>query len=108
MGDMVTMVLPEQLRIGAFGRGDIARLFAISEKTLQRRLAAEGLRFSDLGDEVRSRKSSELLQEGEYTQTEIAFLCGFSDLSTFHHAFKRWFGESPGSYVRARRQGPGE
>jgi AraC-like DNA-binding protein len=103
LADMVAMVLPEQLRMGAFQRKHIAALFSISEKTLQRRLAAEGRRFSDIVDEVRASRSEALLLGGDYSQMEVAFLCGFSDPSAFHHAFKRWFGMSPGAFVKVRR-----
>ncbi len=99
VAEMVAMVLPEQLRMGAFHRRDIAALFSMSEKTLQRRLAEEGHSFSRILDTVRANQSRALLLEGGYTQTEVAFLCGFSDLSAFHHAFRRWYGVAPGGYV---------
>jgi AraC-like DNA-binding protein len=34
--------------------------------------------------------------------TEIAFLLGFSQVSSFHRAFKRWTNETPLNYRRAR------
>jgi AraC-like DNA-binding protein len=33
---------------------------------------------------------------------EIGFLVGFSDPSNFHRAFRRWTGQTPGEYRRAR------
>ncbi len=44
----------------------------------------------------------------QYALGEIAFLLGFSELSAFSRAFKRWTGTSPAEY-RARhlaRSGP--
>jgi AraC-like DNA-binding protein len=35
---------------------------------------------------------------------EIAFLLGFSDVSAFHKAFRRWTGRSPVEYRRAIRE----
>jgi len=98
LSEMIAMVLPEQLRCGEFMRPDIARLFNISERTLQRRLAAEGLRYTDVLDQVRKEQSSSLLRNTDFSQTEVAFICGFSDLSAFHHAFQRWHHISPGQY----------
>ena len=98
LSEMIAMVLPEQLRCGEFMRADIARLFNISERTLQRRLAAEELRYTDVLDQVRKEQSSSLLRNTDFSQTEVAFICGFSDLSAFHHAFQRWHQMSPGQY----------
>ena len=33
---------------------------------------------------------------------EIAFSLGYSEVSAFNHAFRRWVGQSPGDYRRLR------
>ena len=33
---------------------------------------------------------------------EIAFSLGYSEVSAFNHAFRRWTGQSPGDYRRSR------
>ena len=33
---------------------------------------------------------------------EIAFSLGYSEVSAFNHAFRRWVGQSPGHYRRLR------
>jgi AraC-like DNA-binding protein len=33
---------------------------------------------------------------------EIAFSLGYSEVSAFNHAFRRWVGHSPGHYRRLR------
>jgi AraC-like DNA-binding protein len=35
------------------------------------------------------------LKDSENTQTEIAFLLGYSEVSAFSRAFKRWTGTTP-------------
>ncbi len=87
----------------------IARLLHTSERTLKRRLRDEGTTFTELLAEHRAALAEELLRQGRLTSTQIASRLGFSDLSTFSQAFKRWFGVSPrnfqlaGSGVRSGR-----
>ena len=42
----------------------------------------------------------DLLRHGEHTVTEIADICGYSDVYTFSHQFKREFGISPANFAR--------
>ncbi len=81
--------------------GDIARRLAVSGRTLQNRLEAEGTTYQALLDGVRRRMAESYLDETEMTVGEIAFLLGFADPSAFTHAFRRWAGVSPASF-RAR------
>ncbi|MNV65291.1 DNA-binding transcriptional regulator ChbR [compost metagenome] len=46
----------------------------------------------------------ERLREGALSIAEIAEQAGFQEPSAFHRAFKKWTGQSPGSY-RARLAG---
>lgn len=79
----------------------IARLLHTSERTLKRRLRDEGTTFTVLLAEHRAALAEELLREGGLTSTQIATRLGFSDLSTFSQAFKRWFGVSPRNFQLA-------
>lgn len=79
---------------------DVARPMAMSSRTLQRRLSADGLAYQDLVLDARKSLSEQLLRRTDYPLTEIAFLTGFSDQSTFTRAFKRWHGRTPASYRR--------
>jgi len=82
---------------------DIARDMAMSERTLYRRLAEEGLTFRDVLTEAQSSLAQELLRDSDSSIAEIAFLTGFSEQSTFSRAFKRWVGQAP---VQFRQQFP--
>jgi AraC-like DNA-binding protein len=42
------------------------------------------------------------LEEGRTSVTDIAFLVGFGDMSSFSRAFRRWTGLSPRGYSRQR------
>jgi len=90
----------EALSEGVPTLADVAGRIGMSSRTLQRRLAAEGLAYQDLVLDARKSLSEQLLRRTDYALAEIAFLTGFSDQSTFTRAFKRWKGQTPASYRR--------
>jgi AraC-like DNA-binding protein len=69
----------------------------VTARTLQRRLQSEGTSFAALLDTLRGELALTYLGQ-ERRVGEIALLLGFSDASTFHHAFKRWTGTTPERY----------
>lgn len=73
----------------------IARRLAMSERTLQRRLAERGAVFNDLVDERRFERARAYLAARDISAAEVAYLLGFSEPSAFHRAFRRWSGETP-------------
>ncbi|MBA1200299.1 AraC family transcriptional regulator [Pseudomonas capeferrum] len=79
----------------------LARLQGLSASTLRRHLEREGRSYQQIKDEVRRAMAFECLREGRISIAEIAARTGFQEPSAFHRAFKKWTGESPGSY-RAR------
>lgn len=85
--------------------GEAARQFALSERTLHRRLADDGTRFSTMVDEARFGRAKELLMDRRMTVEGIAFAVGFSEPSSFSRAFKRWSGIGAREY---RRQSQGQ
>ena len=77
---------------------DTARQLGMSGRTLQRRLSEQGYSFQTLVDESRRQLSERLLQETDYSLSEIALMTGYSEQSAFTRAFKRWAGQTPRSY----------
>jgi AraC-like DNA-binding protein len=73
----------------------IARALAMSGRTLQRRLAAEGVSFQELLDEARKDAAARYLRERTLSVCEVAYLVGYSEPAPFHRAFKRWYGTTP-------------
>jgi AraC-like DNA-binding protein len=45
-----------------------------------------------------------LLADARLSLAEVAERLGFSDLSSFSQAFKRWYGVPPGAYRSAARR----
>jgi AraC-like DNA-binding protein len=56
--------------------------------------------FKKLVDDTRRRIAVEHLRRSSDSITEIAFMLGYSDLSAFTRAFKRWTGTAPMEYRR--------
>ena len=87
------------------GRGDlgsVARALGLGERTLQRRLAREGVSFRALTEEVRRGLATEYLADGRISLSEIALVLGFSEQAAFQRAFLRWTGLTPGQYRRGK------
>lgn len=80
--------------------GEAARMLALSERTLHRRLAEEGTRFSAMIDEARYCRARELLMDGHMAIEQIAVAVGFAEPSSFSRAFKRWSGMGALEYRR--------
>jgi AraC-like DNA-binding protein len=69
----------------------------LSQRTLQRRLARSNTSFQRLLQQVLHEAAEEYLARGTFTQGEIAFLLGYSEVSAFSHAYRSWTGHSPGA-----------
>lgn len=77
---------------------DMAREFAISERTLNRRLRAEGNRYRDLVNQFRCNYAKEYLRTTKLTTKEIAFSLGYQDDKAFLKAFKSQVGTWPSEF----------
>ncbi|CAD5109595.1 AraC family transcriptional regulator [Zestomonas carbonaria] len=76
----------------------VAASLHMTSRTLRRRLDDEGTSFRLLQEEVRQALAEELLALGSLTLEEIAERLGYSEVSNFIHAFKRWKGVTPRRY----------
>jgi len=75
--------------------GEIAQRLGISVRTLTRLLASEGCTFSEVLDSLRLDLAKSYLREQDLPISEIAWLLGFQEASSFFHACKRWTGKTP-------------
>jgi AraC-like DNA-binding protein len=75
--------------------GDVARRLGISQRTLARRLNAEGQSFSTLQDRLKLDLAKRYLADEELSISHIAWLLGYQEASAFSKAFKRWTGKTP-------------
>ena len=88
-------VLPD----GAPSKQAVARQLGMSPRNLQRHLSKEGTSYKSLLNDARVDLARRYVREARLSVTEIAFVLGFADTSTFSRAFKRWTGMSPRQYA---------
>jgi AraC-like DNA-binding protein len=96
----VSRCLAEHLCNGPPSLSALARQLHMSERSLQRRLEAEGTRFAALVDAVRKDLALRYLADPRLALGEVAYLLGFAEPSPFHRAFKRWTGTTPAAMRR--------
>lgn len=88
-------VLPQLLPHAKANASNVARKLAMSRRTLTRKLGDEGVGFAEILDETRAALAKRYLAERDLQVTEIAWLLGYREASSFTHAFKRWTGMTP-------------
>ena len=91
-----------RLARGAADKNAVARSLGVSTRTLARRLQEAGTSYQAALEETRRGLALDLLANPALAVYELAFLLGYSEPSTFHRAFRRWTGESPHAWRRAR------
>jgi len=80
----------------------VAGRLGLSERTFARRLTAERLAFGEIFDEMRREMALNYIQQG-LQASQIAWLLGFQQQSSFTHACRRWTGKCPSEHRRARK-----
>jgi AraC-like DNA-binding protein len=96
--ERVKQVLHHEVDLSSVHPSGIARRLGMSPRSLRRRLADEGHSLSALVDEVRREVALSELGNPEMPIKRIADRVGFSEVSAFHRAFKRWTGVTPARY----------
>ncbi len=82
----------------------VARELGMSPRTLQRRLADDGVTFQQLLQGARRELARHYLLHSSLELTETAYLLGYEDAHSFFRAFHDWEGSPPGEW-RARHAG---
>ncbi len=78
--------------------GRAAQVMGMSERSLRRKLTAEGKSFISILKEARIVNCETYMRSNKYSQSDIALMLGFNDHSAFSRAFKTWFGKTPSQY----------
>lgn len=73
----------------------IAIRLGVSQRTSARRLALEGVSFSEVLEGLRGDLARQYLSDPGLSISRIAWLLGYQEVSAFTHAFKRWTGKTP-------------
>lgn len=100
--EKVKNAIIERLPSGGVTDATIAHALYMHERTLQRNLRQEGTTFKSILNEVREELAIRYLQDETLSLGEISFLLGFTEISSFSRAFKRWTGVPPSDYRAGR------
>lgn len=96
--EQVRSLLRTTLVTGHSSAAQVAELFSMHRRTMNRRLNAHGTSFHELVDEVRFEIARQLLEDSALEIIQIALLLGYSNASAFTRAFRRWSATTPGQW----------
>lgn len=101
VGEQVRAMLLEGLPSGRTSVEETCKRLGMSKRTLQRRLRAESTSFAAILEETRRGLALHYLKNTRITLSEIGFLLGFKETSSFYRAFQGWTGSTPEATRRA-------
>jgi AraC-like DNA-binding protein len=88
-------ILPQLLPHARASAPNVAKHLGVSTRTLARKLREEGAGYAAILDETRAALAKNYLAERDLPVSEIAWLLGYHEVSSFTHAFKRLTGMTP-------------
>jgi len=88
----------ELLPTGECSRDKIAFRLHMSPRSLLNKLEQKNTSYKEILENLRSNLACQYIEQKSMPITEITFLLGFSDTSSFSRAFRRWTGKSPSDY----------
>ena len=98
----VRELIASRLPAGDPAMDGVARELGMSARTLARRLEEVGVSYRELVEDLRHRLARRYLREERMRMGQVAYMLGYSDVTAFNHAFRRWTGSAPSEY-RARQ-----
>ena len=90
VADRVRARLARTLPQGEVGQEALARSLNLSLRSMQRKLRQEGVSFRELLDETRRSLAAQYGRDSTLSASEIAYLLGFAEASSFSRAMRRW------------------
>jgi AraC-like DNA-binding protein len=91
----VKAAIIDGLSSGAVTEASVAAELHMTPRNLHRKLQKEDTSFKQLLNEMRKDLALKYIQDRSKTLTEISFMLGFSEASSFSRAFKAWTGKPP-------------
>lgn len=80
----------------------VARGLGIGRRTLQRRLAADDVTFAEVLESTLRQLADGYLADESLSLSEVAYLLGYQEQSSFFRAFRRWHDCTPAAYRAAQ------
>lgn len=99
LSQRLALLLKDMLPGGEPQQQDVAQRLGLTMRSLQRRLAEHGTSYREVLNRTRHELALDYLGSRRHAVGEVAFLLGFSEVSAFTRAFKRWTGDSPRSWL---------
>jgi AraC-like DNA-binding protein len=97
-GTLRAIVENEIVQLLPHGKAQVEKVasnLGMSNRTLARRLSEEGTSYAAILDELRRDLSTRYLKDPALSLNQIAWLLGYSMVTSLNHAFRRWTGNSP-------------
>jgi len=104
--EQVRRVLRSALLTGHASADQVATIFSMHSRTLNRRLGAFGTRFQELVDDGRYDIARQMLEHSRTEVSQVAMALGYSEPSAFTRAFRRWSGTTPARWRVEHHGGP--
>ncbi|MEG3162438.1 AraC family transcriptional regulator [Sphingomonas sp. LB2R24] len=101
--ERVRAALLEALPSGQVSMEVVSSKLALSKRTMQRRIGAEGKSYQQILNETRVELARHYLERTEITVPEISFLLGFDEPNSFYRAFRLWTGATPDAIRQSAR-----
>jgi AraC-like DNA-binding protein len=102
--DDVEKHIIDHLHKGTTTLEHVATRLKMGSKTLERRLADHGHKFSDILDDVRCRMAQHLLEETDLRVFQIAYMVGYTEPAALVRAFRRWKSVTPLEFRHRQRE----
>ena len=96
--EQVRQILSRSILAGHCKAGDIAVLFDMHPRTLDRHLKRFDINFEEILMQVRFEMARQLLKDTELNVGDIGIALGYSRASAFVRAFRQWSGTTPGNW----------
>ncbi len=98
--DRVRRVVHALVALRSCSVAAVASYFAMSRRSLNRRLESEGTSVRQIADEARCALATRLLADTDLPVGQIAAILDYAYPSAFNHAFERWHGMPPQHWRR--------
>jgi AraC-like DNA-binding protein len=102
LSQQVRSILRTAIPAGQGKADQVASLFSMHSRTLNRRLNALGTSYQDLVDEVRYEIARQVLENSSMDVSELAAFLDYAGARSFIRAFRRWSDTTPASWRTKR------
>lgn len=101
----IAKVLDEKMSESTFGVEDLGKEVGLSRTHLYRKIKEmTGQTAIEFIRNMRLKRAASMLKENKLYVSEVAYMCGFNELSYFRKIFKELYGISPQKYANSTKE----